>query len=422
MKAISLKRNAAVPVILALFIISGCKSNREILALDFQKGRTLRYKFVSSRKGWLDWRGSGEKRENRPDEVTQFSESLEAVVAYKPIEVNPLGTSTVKAKCESIKVKRWSDKSRSRGQGRDAAEALEGKSFTLSVRPDGKIKDRSELKALLKKAGDTAFRRTQRSRRVKDPDMLSDFTASQWFLWDSVSSIDDPGKGVEPGQSWKSRLLIPTPFVSKFAREVTYTLEEVREPAEKSRSGKKGEKAKRPGDRIAVIKSESHFYSIKELNKILAEQAERLNLQAREGALRKIAGHANGRPEAAKQILKRITKNPEVKDSGTLTPTNVNNALKTMDVDVPSFSEAPGSWPLPYEGSFNLSGRFGMLCNYRLKSLHGEGKQLFNLDKGRIERYNRSYKVEFMSSLLFPLPGTSPLISYEQKLSMRLLK
>ena len=153
---------------------------------------------------------------------------MEIVVSYSPVEIDPYGLTTVKATCESVKV------SRSKGPQRDAAESFAGKTFSLAVGPTGKIEDYSQLDELLKEAGKKAFRANTNQGRIKDPDMISDFVASQWFLWDAVSSIESPSKGVAVGQSWRSKLSVPTPMVMRKARDVTYTLAEVR-PGEQGR-------------------------------------------------------------------------------------------------------------------------------------------------------------------------------------------
>jgi hypothetical protein len=64
--------------------------------------------------------------------------------------------------------------------------------------------------------------------------MIGDFIATQWFMWDSVASLENPSKGVTAGQTWKSKLSIPSPMVMRKAREVTYKLDEIR-PSEKGR-------------------------------------------------------------------------------------------------------------------------------------------------------------------------------------------
>jgi hypothetical protein len=70
--------------------------------------------------------------------------------------------------------------------------------------------------------------------------MICDVVATQWFLWDAVSSIEKPSRGAAVGQSWNSKLSVPTPMVMRKARDVTYSLDEIR-------PGKKG--------RLAVIGS-----------------------------------------------------------------------------------------------------------------------------------------------------------------------
>ena len=59
--------------------------------------------------------------------------------------------------------------------------------------------------------------------------MVGDFIASQWFLWDTVSSIENPAVGVAVGQSWRSKLWTPVPMVVRKARDVTYRLDEIRQ-------------------------------------------------------------------------------------------------------------------------------------------------------------------------------------------------
>ena len=67
--------------------------------------------------------------------------------------------------------------------------------------------------------------------------------ATQLFLWDSISSIKEPQKGVAVGDSWQSQLSIPSPMLGLInaGRDVVYKLEDVNDTA----SG-----------RVAVISSE----------------------------------------------------------------------------------------------------------------------------------------------------------------------
>jgi len=159
-------------------------------------------------------------------------------MAYTPTEVDPFGLTTIEAACKSAKVSR---SKRAGGPGRkDAVEHLIGKSFTLTVGPSGKIEDYSQLDKLIEEIGEKAFRPSSDRGRIKEPDMISDFVATQWFLWDSVSSIDTASEGIAAGQTWRSQLSLPSPIVMRKARDVTYTLDAIRQ-------GEKG--------RLAVISS-----------------------------------------------------------------------------------------------------------------------------------------------------------------------
>jgi hypothetical protein len=242
-----LKTGCAIAVA-ALLILSGCGTpgsgglmllggRRVLLTVDFQPGQTIRYKFVSSRKIAIDWDPNLESQENR---VQEMVEELEMVVAYTPVEVDPYGISTIRATCESVKVTRAGGPSR-RTFGTDAVQTAQDRSFTIKVDPRGRITDRSELKSLVQEMGKSAFRQGgNERRRIKEPDMIGDFVASQWFLWDAVSSIERPAQGVTPGQTWRSQLSVPTPMVMRKGRDVTYRLDKVR---------------RADGARIAVIKS-----------------------------------------------------------------------------------------------------------------------------------------------------------------------
>jgi len=222
-----------------MIVLTGCgpsgakkdpsSGGREFLTVDFQKGRALRYKFVSSRDITIGW--DSPKTARRPTtgraEDKSF-ESMEVVTLYRALEVDPYGLTTVEATCESVRV------SRSKGPRTDAVKSLAGKTFTMKVGPTGKIEDYSQLDRLLKKVGEKAFHTDPERGRIKEPDMIGDFVASQWFLWDSVSSLERPSDGVRIGQSWQSQLSVPTPMVTRKARDVIYSLSEIR-PGAKGR-------------------------------------------------------------------------------------------------------------------------------------------------------------------------------------------
>ncbi|MCX5635013.1 MAG: hypothetical protein NTW55_04110 [Planctomycetota bacterium] len=244
MKGIKLRTSIFVITVFVLGITAGCWQNgektvkqkptggKELLSVDLKKDQTLKYKFVSSRDVNVDWGQS----KNNTGQGGQSSEVLEMVVSYVPVKVNPYGLSTIRATFESSTVRRSPDK----GHSVDAAEYFSGKSFTFKVSPSGKIEDYSELETLIHQAGEKAFRPAKDNVRIKEPDMIEDVFATQWFLWDSISSIEKAADGVKTGQSWKSQLALPTPLLLRKTRDVTYTLSEI----------KQGEKG-----RLAVIQS-----------------------------------------------------------------------------------------------------------------------------------------------------------------------
>ncbi|MBN1391818.1 MAG: hypothetical protein JW947_03335 [Sedimentisphaerales bacterium] len=319
----------------AVFLVAfaGCESGagekkllaggKQLITVDFQEGQTLRYRFVSSREIEFNWDPTTSNSKRGKEKIDKSSESMDMVVAYTPVKVNPYGLTTIEATCESVRSRR------TQGTSKDAVESLPGTSFTFTVGPSGKIEDYSQLEQLIKETGEKAFRQKSKAGRVKEPDMISDFIATQWFLWDSVSSIEKAAKGVRVGQSWKSKLLIPTPMVARKARDVTYALDEIRQ-------SEKGQ--------LAVIRSS---YSLAD--------------------------------------------------------------------------SVPQSWPMPYSGSFQMSGRFGFLRGYKFLDLQGQGEEMFNIDAGRIEQYNQQYQMKVEAS--FPMGlGTKPLITISQKLTMTLLE
>lgn len=222
-----LKKTSTVAWIMCfvLVVTIGCveppaKTERTFLCVDFQPGRTLRYNFDSERKIVTDWAPD----KNDAKAKKESTESVRVVVAYEPMEVNPYGLTKVKATFESVKAA----KTGTSGNVKDAVETLAGKSYTFIVGPDGKIHDKSELVELLKEASKAAFG-TGRNASVKQPDLLDDVLTTQWYLWDSVASIEKPTKGIKVGQTWKSHLLIPTSMVLRKGRDVTYQLAEVRQ-------------------------------------------------------------------------------------------------------------------------------------------------------------------------------------------------
>ena len=229
-----MSRTKILVVALIAGIIGGCTSaqkpaqasRKTLLTVDFKAGQALKYKFVNSREMAVDW---GPMRGGDPTKtkINKSSELLEMVVSYTPVEVDPYGVSTIRADCESAKTKRVSETSRQQNW-QDAAESFTGKSWTFTVDAKGKIVDGSGFRDLLLQAGQRAFRPDRSKGLIKDPDMLYDCLAMQWFLWDSVSSVSNPAKGVAVGDKWKSVLAAPAAMILFAARDVNYTLSEIR--------------------------------------------------------------------------------------------------------------------------------------------------------------------------------------------------
>jgi hypothetical protein len=76
--------------------------------------------------------------------------------------------------------------------------------------------------------GEKAFRADKSGGRIKEPDMIGDFVAGQWFLWDAVAAISLPAEGLIIGQTWSSQLSVPTPMVMRQARDVIYRFNGIR--------------------------------------------------------------------------------------------------------------------------------------------------------------------------------------------------
>jgi hypothetical protein len=119
----------------------------------------------------------------------------------------------------------------------DGLASLSGKSFRVSVTATGQIFETAELEKVIRDLGEAAFGgKSDRyeGRKIKNPDMIADFIAVQWFMWDQQQSIPRPVAGVAAGEEWQSKrnLLAPFPFVSRIGRGVKYTLAEVQHPAQ----------------------------------------------------------------------------------------------------------------------------------------------------------------------------------------------
>ncbi len=199
---------------------------KELLTVDFEAETTLRYRLTSERTLQITLDSADPKsKKSKPHKTT---EKLTLVIAYKPIDIDPYGLTTIEGRCESAEVRRVTFLGKTKKS--DAVEALAGQSFQFQITPTGRIDDYSQLKALTRKLGDKAFvSGTRQRQRVKNPDMIYDFVALQWYLWDSIASVKNPLDGVAVGQSWKSNQHVPLPVPLRAVREVTYTVDEIKE-------------------------------------------------------------------------------------------------------------------------------------------------------------------------------------------------
>lgn len=198
--------------------------SRVYLTVNFEQGKMLRYRIASKRAVTLDWDPNAAAAKNR---VEHRQEQMEAIIGYKPAAVDSYGVSTVCATVESISVSR-SGGVVARSQAVDAVESATGKSFLLKVDARGRIVDTNELRSLIQEMGEKTFQTGGRGGRIKNPDMIGDFVAGVWFLWDGVATIPRPAEGLAIGQTWTSQLSVPTPMVMRKARDVTYRFNGIR--------------------------------------------------------------------------------------------------------------------------------------------------------------------------------------------------
>ena len=126
------------------------QKDRVYLTVDFEPGRTLRYRFVSRRQITLDWDPGATGAKNR---VQEHEEEMELVVAYTPIEVESYGVSTVRATVESVRAIRKGGPA-GRSSGTDAVLSARGESYEIQVDPRGRIVDADGLRSLIHELGE----------------------------------------------------------------------------------------------------------------------------------------------------------------------------------------------------------------------------------------------------------------------------
>lgn len=202
-------------------------STGELLVVNFEQDQPLRYRMVSERQTLIDLTGGEAAQKSQPQTM---SERLELVMVYTPVQVDPFGLTTLKATCESAKVTRTSFSGRQAGA--DAVESLPQMSFTLTMTPTGQIDDLTDFRRAVRELGDKAFSDGRSSAgRVKNPDMISDFLAMQWYVWDSIASVEDPTRGLTVGKTWQTVQLLPwpAPMPNPPTRVTTFKLDSIDE-------------------------------------------------------------------------------------------------------------------------------------------------------------------------------------------------
>ncbi len=224
-------------ILLAMMLgLTGCQNEKTsqntktiqdsgtLFALSFTKDRKSTYNFLSKRDVYIDWQNQTKpKGKTKTDHI---EESLKTTVEYVITEAEFGQPAKIKATCISAKVSRNSKTNR-KVTNKDAANKLTGKSFGFTVEPTGEIIDHDELAQVLLTTGKNAFRTIKGSGRIKDPEMLGDFTVTQHFLWDWLASFKNYQQGIKIGQTWQSQLSAPSPVTIIIARNVTYKLDKI---------------------------------------------------------------------------------------------------------------------------------------------------------------------------------------------------
>jgi hypothetical protein len=223
-----------------LLTLGGCgpaQQKETWLLVSFEKDVPITYRMESERQTVIDLTTSDPAKRSKPQTM---AEKLSLVLTYTPTEVDPFGLTTVKVTCREARVTRSSFTGRN--EQADAMEQLKGKEFFLKLSATGEIADTSDLERAARELGEAAFSSKGDTGRIKNPDMINDFLAMQWFLWDATASVGDP-LSMQPGKTWQTKQLVPwpVPFYTPPARITDYTLDRI-ETAE-------------DGTRVAVITS-----------------------------------------------------------------------------------------------------------------------------------------------------------------------
>ncbi len=193
----------------------------ELFVVGVEQDQVIKYKLTSQREATLDLKGE-DSGKNKPQTMT---EKLEVVMAYKVIEADPYGMTTFEATCEKADVTRSNFTGRSAGA--DSAEKLRGKKFRITITPSGRVTERDELVQLVEEVGAATLTNKGKQGRIKDQDMIWDFVALQWSLWESISTVPNPVQGVKPGQTWQTMQMVPLPMPFPIAMKAEYTFADI---------------------------------------------------------------------------------------------------------------------------------------------------------------------------------------------------
>lgn len=213
---------------------AGCQKSAQqdnLLLVSFEEGVPLKYRMQSERSIRLELSSGGTIQKTQSKTAV---ESLELIMIYTPVEVDPFGLSTIEVVCESATVRRTGFSGTQ--TARDIMETLAGKSFILKLTPTGQIADASDLERVAKELGNASFSSSRQGKRIKDPDMISDFLAMQQFLWDAGATISNQ-LDLQVQDTWQAQQIIawPTPRYPPPSRTTTYTLDEIIEEPEQPR-------------------------------------------------------------------------------------------------------------------------------------------------------------------------------------------
>jgi hypothetical protein len=210
--------------------VASSDKNSVALSVEFPDKAPLRYQIVSKRDIALDLDPSGKISKPGSDARQDMKEEARFILAYKSLGPAGRGGSLVEVTCENATVKRLRLSGGSSPE--DALTTLAGKSFKIKISATGQIFDTTELDKIIHDLGEAAFGNHNdkyEGRRIKNPDMIADFIAAQWYMWDQEQCVPRPVAGVALGEKWRSKRLIfaPMPYVSRVGRNAQYELSEI---------------------------------------------------------------------------------------------------------------------------------------------------------------------------------------------------